>query len=111
MSPINIRRLDYKLGKESQLLKVAVLRQLPQLQLKSLIHRFATREAKAIRNGGRFYLWRIRRLRAVDIYENRFGGVPYIFKSRKLPALKSYYINNGVYLWRRPRYSENDVKN
>lgn len=98
--------MDYKLGKESKLFKVLVLKEIHQLQLKSLIHRFATREAKAIRSGDSFYLWRVRRLRAVGIYENRFGGVPDLFKARKLPVLKSYYVNNGVYIWPRPRYSE-----
>ena len=103
---INIRKIDYKLGKESQLFKVLVLNQIHQLLLKSMIQRFATREASAIRKGNAFYLWRVRRLRAAEIYEKRFGGVPTLFKSRKLPALRSYYINNGVYVWPRPRPSE-----
>jgi len=46
-----------------------------------------------------FNLWRTRRLKAVAIFEKRFGGVPTIFKKRKMLVLKSYYINNGIYLW------------
>lgn len=103
---MHIRKRDYKLGKGSQLFKVLVLREINQLQLKSLIQRFATREAKAIRTRGSFFLWRVRRLRAVAIYEKRFGGVPEIFKTRKLPILKSYYLTNGIYIWPRPRYIE-----
>lgn len=84
---INIRKSDYKLGKKSQFFKVLVLNQINQLPLKSMIQRFSTREASAIRRGNGFYLWRVRRLRAVEIYEKRFGGVPGLFTSRKLPVL------------------------
>lgn len=77
-----------------------VWQNLPQRQLKTLIHRFATKEAAKLRLGSpEFYIWRVRRLRAVAVFEKRFGGVPATFKARKMAVLKSYYINNGVYLW------------
>ena len=79
---------------------MSIWQSLPQRQLKTLIHRFATKEAARLRLGNReFNLWRTRRLKAVAIFEKRFGGVPTMFKLRKMPVLKSYYIINGIYLW------------
>ncbi len=91
---------DYKLDVGSDFLKVLIWRQLSQRQLKSFIHRFATREAADLRKGkSSFYLWRVRRLHAAAIFDKRFGGVPEIFTLRKMPVLESYYVNNGVYIW------------
>ncbi|QHD55766.1 hypothetical protein GM320_13745 [Shewanella algae] len=82
------------------MLRVFVWQNLPQRQLRTLIHRFATKEAAKLKQGSsEFYVWRVRRLKAVAVFEKRFGGVPAIFKMRKMTVLKSYYINNGVYLW------------
>ena len=73
---------------------------IPQNQLKTLIRRFAIREAGNLSVGRpEFGLWRVRRLRAVNIYEKRFGCVPELFKQRKMPVLKSYYVINGEYIW------------
>lgn len=73
---------------------------IPQNQLKTLIRRFATREAGNLNVGHpEFGLWRVRRLRAVDAYEKRFGGVPELFKKRKMPVLKSYYAINSENIW------------
>lgn len=48
---------------------------LPQRQLRTLIHRFATKEAAKFKLGSpEFYLWRVRRLKAVAVFEKRFGG-------------------------------------
>ena len=95
----------YKLGRGSELLRVSSWNQIHQMQLKSLIHRFATREAHSISTGKPFYFWRVKRLGAVAVYESRFGGVPELFKKRSMPKLKSYYVNNGVYLWPSPKYN------
>ena len=82
------------------MLRVFVWQNLPQRQLRTLIHRFATKEAAKLKHGSpEFYVWRVRRLKAVAVFEKRFGGVPAIFKMHKMTVLKSYYINNGVYLW------------
>lgn len=82
------------------MLRVFVWQNLPQRQLRTLIHRFATKEAAKLKQGSReFYVWRVRRLKAVAVFDKRFGGVPAIFKMHKMTVLKSYYINNGVYLW------------
>ena len=90
----------YKLLKGSPLLKALIWQQLNKRQLQSLIKRFATREAKLIRQGhASFFIWRSRRISAVHIYEKRYGEVPQLFKKRCMPKLKSYYINNGVYTW------------
>ena len=92
--------MKYKLRRGSTLLKVSTFKVLPQRQLKSLIHRFATREAKFLRDGSsHFYIWRMKRLQAVGVYENRFSGAPEIFKKRKMPVLKSYYTGGGTYIW------------
>jgi hypothetical protein len=95
------KRFNYFLREGSDLLKVTVWRRLPGRQLKSLIQRFATKEARCSRYcAGRYvFLWRRRRLAAVSEYERRFGEVPGIFKGRKLPPLKSYYMKDGVYVW------------
>ena len=96
---ITLKR-EWKLEKGSRLLRVSVWQNLPQRQLKTLIHRFATKEAARLKLGDReFNVWRVRRLKAVAVFEKRFGGVPPIFKMRKMPVLKSYYITNGIYLW------------
>ena len=90
----------YKLLKGSPLLKATIWQKLNKRQLQSLIKRFATREAKLIRQGhASFFIWRSRRISAVNIYEKRHGDVPQLFKLRCMPKLKSYYINNGVYTW------------
>lgn len=82
------------------MLRVFVWQNLPQRQLRTLIHRFATKEAAKLKQGSsEFYVWRVRRLKAVAVFEKRFGGVPAIFKMRKMTVLKSYYMNNGFYLW------------
>lgn len=96
---INLKSI-WNLEESSPLLRVYVWQNLPQMQLKTLIHRFATKEAAKLKLGRReFYIWRIRRLKAVSVFEKRFGGVPAVFKMRKMTVLKSYHINNGVYLW------------
>ncbi len=90
----------YKLLKGSPLLKGLIWQQLNKRQLQTLIKRFATREAKLLRQGhASFFIWRSRRILAVRIYEKRYGDVPQLFKKRCMPKLKSYYINNGVYTW------------
>ena len=91
---------EWELEKGSRLLRVSIWQNLPQRQLKTLIHRFATKEAVKLKLGSReFNIWRVRRLKAAAIFEKRFSGVPIIFKMRKMPVLNSYYINNGIYLW------------
>ena len=97
---VEVLKNKWKLKKGSELLRVVTWQKIPQKQLKTLIHRFATREAGNL-NVGRpeFGLWRVRRLRAVNVYEKRFGGVPEIFKKRKMPVLKSYYVINCKYIW------------
>ncbi|MDV2963097.1 hypothetical protein RU080_15245, partial [Shewanella algae] len=62
--------------KGSPLLRVFVWQNLPQRQLRTLIHRFATKEAAKLKQGSsEFYVWRVRRLKAVAVFEKRFGGV------------------------------------
>jgi len=90
----------YKLLKGSPLLKALIRQQLNKRQLQSLIKRFATREAKLIRQGhASFFIWRSRRISAVHVYKKRYSDVPQLLKKRCMPKLKSYYINNGVYTW------------
>jgi hypothetical protein len=67
--------------------------------LKSLIKRFATRENRARSQGEPSYLWRVRRLRAVNVYKSRFGSVPAIFGKHALVPMKSYYVHDGRYVW------------
>ena len=76
---------------------------MPQHDLKGLIQRFATREARAHRNVEPAFIWRGKRLSAIAIYEARFGTVPELFKRRTLPKLRSYNVQNGEYLWSLPR--------
>jgi hypothetical protein len=64
-----------------------------------LIKRFATRENQARRKGAPTFRWRCRRLRAVAVFERRFEQVPDIFRKRKLPIRKSYYVHQGTYVW------------
>ena len=92
--------MKYKLLKGSPLLRALTWQQLNKRQLQSLIKRFATKEAKLIRQGhASYFIWRSRRVSAVKIYEKRHGNAPLLFKQRCMPKLKSYYINNGVYTW------------
>ena len=97
---INLKQLQYKLNLGSSLLRVTEWESISNRQLKSLIQRFATREAKLMSKGKpSFNVWRNRRLKAVEIFEQRFVKTPEIFKLWKMPTLKSYYINNGKYIW------------
>ena len=97
---INLKQIKYKLNSGSSLLRVAEWESISDRQLKSLIQRFATREAKLMAKGRpSFNVWRNRRLKAVEVFEQRFVEVPEIFKKWKMPMLKSYYINDGKYIW------------
>jgi hypothetical protein len=88
------------LKKGSELLRVVTWQKIPINQLKTLIRKFAIREAGNLRVGRpEFGLWRVRRLRVMNMYEKRFGCVPDLFKRRKMPVLKSYYVINGEYIW------------
>ena len=80
---------------------------MPKHDLKALIQRFSTREAKASRNTEPVFIWRSKRLEAVAIYEARFEAVPELFKRRSLPKLNSYYVHKGQYLWSLPRDNSN----
>jgi hypothetical protein len=70
-----------------------------QSELKSLIQRFATHEGLSQFKGKSGMLWRRRRLTAITIFEERFGPVPELLKSRKLKRLTSYYVLRGEYIW------------
>ncbi len=97
---INLKQIKYNLNSGSSLLRVAEWESISNRQLKSLIQRFATREAKLMAKGKpSFNVWRNRRLKAVEIFEQRFVKTPEIFKLWKMPILKSYYISNGKYIW------------
>ncbi len=66
----------------------------------TLIKRLATRENQLRKNRkSSFILYRWKRLSAVKLYQHRFGSVPELLAKRSLPNLRSYYINNGVYVW------------
>ncbi|WP_317932337.1 hypothetical protein [Halioxenophilus sp. WMMB6] len=106
-----MRRKDHKLKEDRRLLiSASGLENLPKSQLKLLIHRLARRETEATLKGDRFYLWRVRRLRAADIYEKRFGGNPDKFKSRKYPMPMFYAIKNRVYLSHRRQHFQSEIK-
>ena len=97
---IKISNLKYKLRPGSALLKVSTWQTLSQRELKSLIQRFSTRESSAVRKcDPKFYFWRLCRFKAVEVYEKRFSETPKIFKSWKLPLLKSYYVKDDQYIW------------
>jgi len=71
------------------------------------IKRFATRENRCRRKSKEAkstYRWRSYRLRAVGVYESRFERVPEIFRNRKLPQMRSYYVRDGRYVW--PEHGE-----
>ena len=94
----------YRLLPGSELLRASYWRRVEAAELKGLIKRFATREDQARQNGRPAFVWRNRRLRAVAIYESRFELAPETFRHHKLPALKSYYVHEGRYLW--PEHGE-----
>lgn len=85
---------------------------MPPRQLKSLIQRFSTKEVSSIRNHKPFYVWRVKRLAAVAVFEKRFGegSVSEIFKLRKLPILDSYYVSKGEYIWSEKALSKLSIK-
>ena len=95
-------RIAYRLNPGSPLRRAITWKVLPKRDLKGLIQRFATREAKASRNTEPAFIWRSKRLEAVTIYEARFGAVPELFKRRTLPKLSSFYVYKGQYLWSMP---------
>jgi len=89
----------FKLLPGSELLRAGVWWRVPQGLLKTLIKRFATREELSRRAGKTTYVWKSRRLRAVAIYESRFERVPDLFRARRLPPRRSYYVQEGKYVW------------
>jgi len=95
-------RIAYRLKPGSPLRRAATWKVLSKFDLKGLIQRFATREAKASRDTEPAFIWRGKRLASVTIYEARFGAVPEMFKRRTLPKLSSYYVDKGQYLWSLP---------
>ena len=89
----------HALGPGSELLREAYWRAATQIELQGLIKRFATRENQSRRAGKPAYLWRCRRLRAVAIFEARFGPVPSVLRARRLAPQRSYYVHKGRYVW------------
>jgi len=96
---VKFSRIAYWLNPGSPLRRAGTWKILPKRDLKALIQRFATREAKASRNTEPAFVWRRKRLEAVAVHESRFEVVPELFKRRTLPKLKSYYMYKGQYLW------------
>ena len=94
----------YHLLSGSVLFRVAHWKRLRKNELKSLIRRFATREEQCRIKLAPTFCWRRRRLGAVAVYEARFERVPDIFRNHKLPRMKSYYVQNGRYVW--PEHGE-----
>ena len=94
----------YRLLPGSELLRVRYWQKAEANELKGLIKRFATRENHAWKKGKGALLWRSRRLKAVAVYEARFEPAPEIFRHRKLPLQKSYYVHGGKYVW--PEHGE-----
>jgi hypothetical protein len=68
--------------------------------IQALIKRLATKENDLLRERSPFFFYyRRKRFSAVEFYTKHYGTVPKIFKVRRLPDIKSFYINNGVYVW------------
>ena len=93
----------FRLKSGSVLLRRSTWIRLDESRLKPLIQRFATRERSRLRyDGVTGFAWKQRRLRAVDVFEARFGPAPPLFRHRGfLPRLRSYYTGGGEYLWPR----------
>ena len=89
----------YALGPGSELLRAAHWARAAQNELKGLIKRFATREENCRRRGAPTFPWRTRRLNAVAVYEARFERAPDIFRARRLPRMRSYYVHDAKYVW------------
>src|SRR4051812_6172389 len=83
----------------SEMLRDQYWRTASRAELMSLVKRFATREQRCRSACRPAYLWRVRRLRAVAAFEQRFGPVPSLLRSRKLIPLASYYVKDGRYVW------------
>jgi hypothetical protein len=96
---MRVKAIDYRLDQRSALLRSRTWRALPQGDLKGLIQRFATRESQGSKRGRSCFLWKRRRLAAVTVYRQRFGSVPEIFSSIRLPRIRSYYMKDGQYIW------------
>ena len=94
----------YLLLPGSELLRSVYWARATKNVLKGLIKRFATRENRCRTKGKSTYRWRSYRLRAVSVYESRFERVPEIFRNRKLPQMRSYYVRDGRYVW--PEHGE-----
>ena len=107
-SKLKLAQIRHRLGSQSPLLRVTRWRILPECELKSLIQRFATRERSCFRRGDPGSQWRRKRLRAVCVYESRFGEAPEIFKQYTLLNMTSYYYADGVYVW--PRLAQHAVE-
>jgi len=96
---MRLATIKHRLLPGSELFRVSCWLSLSEHELKNVILRFATREHHSrTRSGGVFY-WRRRRLGAVAVFEARFGRVPDILRNHVLPAIRSYYVHDGRYVW------------
>ncbi len=101
---MNGARRKYMLLAGSELLRATYWARAEKNVLKGLIKRFATREDDCRSKGAPIFRWRSRRLGAVSIYEARFERVPDIFRSHRLPRIRSFYVHDSRYVW--PEHGE-----
>lgn len=96
---MRLASIENRLLPGSQLFRVGRWKRMTKLELKGLILRFATREHRCRLESLPTFCWRRRRLGAVAVFEKRFERAPEIFRAHKLPRMKSYYVQNGRYVW------------